>query len=86
MYPRSQDAGGPVEAAGPRETPHVINPAIYVSGPTCADIYIHPPHHVVRHIYLPVGVKIVVTATSDVPMYVSIYIFPATVRVGPPYA
>lgn len=82
MYPRSQDAGGPVEAAGPRETPHVINPARYVSSPTCVDIYIHPPHHVVRHIYLPVGVKTVVTANLDVP----IYIFPATVRVGSPYA
>jgi hypothetical protein len=41
-------------------------------------IYIHPPTHVVRHIYWPVAVKIRVVATSDVP----IYLYPATVRVN----
>lgn len=71
MYPRSQDAGGPVEAAGSREILHVINPAvgIYLRSDMSRYIYPTPPHQVVRHIYLPVGVKMVAMATSDVPIY-----------------
>ena len=58
---------------------------IYLRSDMSRHTYIHTyiyisihPHLVVRHIYLPVAVKIRVVGTSDVP----IYLYPATVRVN----